>query len=189
MKDPQKVWQTLKNFEDPTQLDISAVLVYSIIQILFKVNRASYSFSLHPPSVSNILTARVHRNLLHTLLHTFCIKLRYFAIICITLIPSDYSHQTSRKSRKTKHLSHFQALQESHRKAQAYEFNKLLLVCFHFVNSSYIYGLLTVFSFLKNGLLHHSRNAPDTAHPSFVKSFTQFFTIKGFPHLCLLSRL
>ena len=66
----------------------------------------SYSFYVIPRSVSNILTVQIHRNLLHT----FFIKLRYFTIICTTFILYSYLCQTTCKSHKIKHLSHFQAI-------------------------------------------------------------------------------
>ena len=108
----------------------------SILSFLFFSSESTHLFhSVHPPSVFSILTVQVHRDLLHTLLHTFCIKPRYFTIICAAFILSNYSHQTIRKSRKIKHLSHFQAHQESHGKAPACELNKFLLVLFHIKTS------------------------------------------------------
>ena len=109
----------------------------------------SYSFYMIPPSVSNILTVQIHRNLLHTLLHTFCIKLRHFTIIYTTLAYAQISRQLTRKSRKIKRSSHFQDFQEFHRKAPAYKFNKFLLVCFHCLLTSCIYGLFSLYVFIK----------------------------------------
>ena len=122
----------------------------------------SYSFYMIPPSVSNILTVQIHRNLLHTLLHTFCIKLWSFTIIYTTLAYAQISRQLTRKSRKIKRSSHFQDFQEFHRKAPAYKFDKFLLVCFHCLLTSYIYGLSAVFSFLRNGLPHHFAHFPNS---------------------------
>ena len=82
----------------------------------FKCLHIPYLCFIHPqyPTSSRSESTAIYYTL-------FFIKLRYFTIICTTFIPSNYSRQIIRKSRKIKHLSHFQALKESLWKAQAYE--------------------------------------------------------------------